>query len=106
MGVPVVTMGSTVLCSHGGKVTLVPMPRVKANGQPVVLISTPGVVGGCAFPPPPVANGPCVSVTFVTGSVRVLVMGQPIVTQASVSVAAPTGTPAVVVVPEPRVMVT
>lgn len=103
MGVPVVTMGSTVLCAHGGKVTLIPMPRVKANGQPVVLQPTPGAVAGCAFPPPPVANGPCVTVSFLTGTTRVKVMGQPILTQASASTAAPTGTPAVVVMAEPRV---
>ncbi len=103
MGAPVVTTGSPVLCAHGGKVTLIPMPRVKANGQPVVLMATPGMVAGCAFPPPPVANGPCVTVSFLTGTTRVKVMGQPILTQASASTAAPTGTPAVVVMGEPRV---
>ena len=45
------------------------------------------------MPPPPAGNGPCVTASFVTGSVRVLSLGQPLLLMDSVSIAAPTGTP-------------
>jgi hypothetical protein len=106
MGTPVVTVGSTVLCAHGGKVTMVPAPRVKANGQPVVLQPLPSTVAGCSNPPPPANVGPCVTVNWLTGSLRVKVNGQPILLQSSASVAVPPGTPASVVVPEVRVKAT
>ncbi len=106
MGAPVVTVGSTVICAHGGKVTFTPAPRVKANGQPVVLQPIPAPVAGCANPPPPVNVGPCTVVNWLTGSTRVKVNGMPILLQSSSSIAVPTGSPATVVAAEMRVKAT
>lgn len=103
MGAPVLTVGSTVVCSHGGKVALSPAPRVKANGQPVVLQPVPSSVAGCSNPPPPINAGPCAVVNWLTGSMRVKVNGQPILLQSSTGLAVPTGTPTFVVQPEIRV---
>ena len=89
-------MGAVVLCAHGGKANLTaPNPRVKAMGQPVPMSAPPVVIGGCAFPPPPVANGPCVSATWLppTLTVRVKSMGMGLVCQSSQALAVPTGTP-------------
>jgi hypothetical protein len=97
-------VGASVMCSHGGQAQpTVPNPRVLVSGQPTVLISTPYVVAGCAFPPPPAANGPCVSAQWITGTVRVLSNGQPLLVQSSQAICAPTGTPVVVVMMQIRV---
>jgi len=97
-------MSSVVLCAHGGKAQpTVPNPRVKVMGQPTVLQSAPWVVAGCAFPPPPAANGPCVVGNWLIGSIRVKSMGMPLLLQDSQAICAPTGTPVTVVFTQPRV---
>ena len=99
-----VTVGDTVNCTHQGKASPgAPYPRVKIGGQPIVLLPTPYVVAGCTFPPPPAANGPCVSGSFLTGSTRVLASGTPVLLSTSQSVCAPTGTPLVILVTQTRV---
>lgn len=99
-----VQVGAQVLCAHGGQATpTVPNPRVTLGGAPSVLVSSPYTVAGCAFPPPPTANGPCVSGTWQTGTTRVLSNGQPLLVQSSTSICVPTGTPMIVVAPQPRV---
>lgn len=104
---PLLTVGSTVLCAHGGQATATtPYPRVLVGGQPAVLLTSPYLVSGCAFPPPPAANGPCVTAQFTVGSVRVLATGQPLLLQSSLAICAPTGTPLTVAVTQPRVIAT
>jgi hypothetical protein len=99
-----VHVGAQVLCSHGGQATpTVPNPRVTVGGQPTVLITGPYMVAGCALPPPPAANGPCVSAQWLTGTTRVLSNGQPLVVQSSTSICAPSGTPLLILVTQPRV---
>ncbi len=98
------TMSSVVLCSHGGKTQpTVPNPRVKVMGQPTVLQPMPWVVAGCPFPPPPAANGPCITAQWIIGSIRIKSMGMPFLLQDSQAICAPTGTPVTVVVAQPRV---
>jgi len=100
-------IGATVLCAHGGQATpTVPNPRVMVSGQPTVLLTSPFVVAGCTFPPPPAANGPCVTAQYVTGSVRVLSLGQPLLLMDSQAICAPTGTPLIPTVVQPRVIAT
>jgi hypothetical protein len=97
-------VGATVLCSHGGQAQpTVPNPRVTVSGQPTVLLTAPYVVAGCAFPPPPAANGPCVTAQWLVGTTRVLSTGQPLLVQSSQAICAPTGTPLIIVVTQPRV---
>lgn len=97
-------VGATVMCAHAGQATpTVPMPRVKVMGQPVVQQSTPYAIAGCAFPPPPAGNGPCVTANFTTGSTRVKVMGQPVLLQDGIAVCTPTGTPLTITVTQTRV---
>lgn len=95
---------SQVQCAHAGQAKpTVPNPRVLVMGQPTVLITAPYAVVGCTLPPPPGANGPCVSAQFTAGTVRVLSGGQPLLVQLSPSLCAPTGTPLVVIATQPRV---
>lgn len=97
-------VGATVLCSHGGQAqATVPNPRVTVSGMPTVTIAGPYVVAGCAFPPPPAANGPCVTAQFVTASVRITSNGQPLLLQDSQALCAPTGTPLVIAALQTRV---
>lgn len=100
----VLHFGATVLCSHGGQAqpTMV-NPRVLVSGQPVVTLTAPYVVAGCALPPPPSANGPCITAQFMTGATRVLAEGVPVLLLDSPAICAPTGTPLLVVQAQPRV---
>jgi hypothetical protein len=61
------------------------------------------VIAGCPLPPPPAANGPCVTAQFVTSATRVLATGQPVLLLDSQAVCVPTGTPLMPVVTQVRV---
>ena len=99
-----VQVGATVMCAHGGTATpTTPNPRVTLGGAPSVLVTSVYSIAGCAFPPPPTANGPCVTGQWLTGTTRVLSTGQPLLCQSSTSICAPTGTPMMIVVPQARV---
>jgi hypothetical protein len=98
-------VGATVTCSHSGQAQpAVPNPRVLVMGQPTVALTTSYVVAGCTFPPPPAANGPCISAQFVTGSVRVKSLGQPLLLLSSQALCAPTGTPLLITATQTRVL--
>ncbi len=91
---PMLHLGAQLLCAHGGQaMPVAPAPRVTLGGQPAVTIASAWTVAGCTLPPPPVANGPCVTATFVTAATRVTSQGQPVLLFDSRSVCAPTGTP-------------
>lgn len=99
-----VHVGAQVLCSHAGQATpTAPNPRVTVSGQPTVVMTTPYVIAGCTFPPPPAANGPCVTAQWLNGTTRVLSNGQPLVVQSSQGICAPTGTPVLIVATQTRV---
>lgn len=47
---PILHMGATVLCSHGGQaVPTAPSPVVLVSGMPVATITAPYAIAGCAF---------------------------------------------------------
>jgi hypothetical protein len=96
-----------VLCSHGGQATpTAPDPRVTVSGMPVATMAAPWVVAGCAFPPPPAGNGPCVTAQWVMGAVRVTSLGQPLLIMSGMAICAPTGTPLLPIVAQTRVIAT
>ncbi|MBK8988263.1 MAG: hypothetical protein IPM39_19715 [Chloroflexi bacterium] len=97
-------VGAAVQCAHGGLAQpTAPNPRVRVMGQPIVTLGAPFVVAGCAFPPPPAGNGPCVTANWVMGATRVRSMGQPVLLQDSHAVCTPTGTPLTIGVVQTRV---
>jgi len=103
---PILHLGATLTCSHGGQaLPTVPFPRVTVSGQPVATQASPWAIAGCAFVPP-AGNGPCVTGTFVTAATRVFAGGQPVVLLDSVSTCAPTGTPMIPVQAQTRVIAT
>ena len=92
------------MCSHAGQAQpTVPNPRVTVSGMPTVTLSAPYVVAGCTFPPPPAANGPCLTAQFVTSAVRVTSNGLPLLLLDSQAICAPTGTPLIVAATQTRV---
>lgn len=97
-------VGATVLCAHAGQAQpTAPNPRVTVSGQPIVTLPAPWVVAGCTLPPPPAANGPCVTAQFVTSATRVTSNGQPVLLLDSQAICAPTGTPLIPTVTQTRV---
>ena len=102
-----VHVGATVLCSHAGQAqATVPNPRVTVSGQATVTIAAPYVVAGCTLPPPPAANGPCVTAQWTVGTTRVTSNGQPLVVLSSQAICAPSGTPLMITVTQTRVTAT
>jgi hypothetical protein len=105
MPAPVLHLGATVLCMHAGQATpAAPFPRVLVSGQPVVTLSSPYVVAGCAL----TGTGapPCVTAQWIVGAVRVMAGAQPVLTFAGQSLCAPSGTPLMPVVSQTRVLAT
>lgn len=97
-------VGATVLCAHGGQSQpTVPNPSVRIGGQPTVTQVAPYTVAGCTLPPPPAANGPCVTAQWVVGALRVTSHGQQLLLQTSQAICAPTGTPVNIVATQTRV---
>jgi uncharacterized Zn-binding protein involved in type VI secretion len=102
---PILHLGATILCSHAGQATpLVTTPRVTVAGQPVATLASTYAVAGCSLPSS--AGGPCVTAQFVTAATRVTANGQPVLLQDSQAICAPTGTPLVPLVVQPRVTAT
>jgi len=98
-------VGATVLCAHGGQAQpTAPNPRVTVSGQPTVTMAAPYVVAGCTLPPPPAANGPCVTAQWVSAATRVTSNGQPLLLLDSQAICAPTGTPLLITVTQTRVI--
>ena len=96
-------LGAAVLCSHAGHATpSVVNARVLVSGQPTVTLPGPWMIAGCTLPPPPAANGPCITAQFVTGATRVLSNGQPLLLLDSQAICAPTGTPLMIVATQTR----
>src|ERR1700730_17769955 len=92
MPAPILHVGATVLCAHGGQaLPTVPSPRVLVSGMPIATIAAPYAIAGCAFVPPD-GNGPCVTGQWIVGATMVLSQGQPVAIMSGVSICAPAGT--------------
>jgi len=101
---PLLHVGATVLCAHGGQAQpTVPSPRVLVSGQPTVTMAAPYVVAGCPFN---VGGGPvpCITAQWIVAAARVTSNGQPVVLMDSQAICAPNGTPLIPVVAQMRVI--
>ncbi|MFB7614936.1 hypothetical protein [Kitasatospora sp. NPDC056181] len=97
--------GAVVQCPHGGRANPPSAdPRVCVGGLPVWLQPVPALVVGCALPPPPAANGPCVTAPWSTGSLRVHADGVPLLLLDSQATTVPSGTPLIPVSAQQRVI--
>jgi hypothetical protein len=105
MPAPILHFGATVLCSHAGQaMPVAPFPRVLLSGQPVVTLTSPYTIVGCALS----ASGspPCATAQWLVGALRVMAGGAPVLTMTGTSVCVPTGTPLMPVVAQTRVLAT
>jgi hypothetical protein len=99
---PLLHVGATVLCSHGGQATpTTPNARVLVNGQPTVTMA-PWLVAGCPFTT--ASPQPCLTGSWVTAAARVTSMGQPLLLADSQAITAPNGVPLMALVVQPRVI--
>jgi hypothetical protein len=106
MPAPILHMGATVLCSHGGQaMPTAPSPRVMVSGMPIATLAAPYAVAGCAFVPP-AGNGPCVTAQWVVGAVQVTSEGQPVAIMTGMATCVPTGTPLLPLVAQTRAVAT
>ena len=105
MPAPVLHLGASVLCLHAGQATpAAPFPRVLVSGQPVVTLTSPYVVAGCALTGTLIP--PCVTAQWIVGALRVLAGGAPVLTLAGQSLCAPSGTPLLPVAAQMHVLAT
>jgi hypothetical protein len=85
---PIVNVGASAMCPHGGQVTIVSSnTRVLATGMPLATMADQFMVAGCVFTVPPGVPQPCLKVQWMTPAVRVLINGQPPILQASTGLA-------------------
>ena len=101
---PLLHLGATVLCAHGGTATpTAPNPRVLVSGQPTVTMAAPYVIAGCPFN---VSGGPvpCVTGQWISGAARVFSHGAPVAITTGASVCSPTGAPLIAVSAHTAVM--
>ena len=67
-----VTAASTLMCPHGGQVTITPSnTRAKAGGAPIATVSDTFVVAGCPFTLPGPTPSPCVRMQWIVPGLRV-----------------------------------
>jgi uncharacterized Zn-binding protein involved in type VI secretion len=81
-----------------------PFPRVLLDGQPVVTLTSPYVIAGCALTG--TSSPPCATGQMLVGAARVLAGGVPVASVAGSSICVPTGQPMLLLVGDPRVLVT
>ena len=82
---PILHVGATMTCPHGGQVTTIPgSQRVMVSGMPVATMADTYLIAGCAFTIPPGRPQPCIKVHWTVPAIRVQVAGQPVIIQTSV----------------------
>jgi hypothetical protein len=64
-----VTTASTLMCPHGGSVTMVSSARVKAGGAQVMRSNDTFTIAGCPFTVGPAVH-PCVRIQWVAPSMQ------------------------------------
>jgi hypothetical protein len=108
MAGPVLHVGATATCPHGGQLTIIAAsPRVQVGGQPAAVLTDQGLIAGCVFMVGPKAQ-PCVTTKWITGALRVTSLGQPLLTAPPVALTMstdqiPAGPPIIIQV-QPRVV--
>jgi hypothetical protein len=86
MGVPILTINSTLICPHGGSVILqTSNVDMMVQGAPALLITDVHLVAGCPFfigPKP----SPCLMVSWVTAATLTKNHGIPVLLQNSIGI--------------------
>ena len=102
---PVLHVGASVLCMHGGQaVPTTNVPRVTVSGQPVVTLPTPYSIAACGLsgsPAPPCATG-----QWIVGATRAMAAGAPFAIATGTAICVPTGTGLLPIAFQARVIAT
>ncbi len=102
MSVPVLTTASTLMCPHGGNVSLLTSNSLAMiERAPALLVTDVHTVAGCPFTIPPGTPSPCVTVRWMVGATQTKVSSTPVLLQTSVGLCysaaqVPQGPPVVV----------
>ncbi len=81
---PLLTIGSTVMCPHGGRAVLsTANTQATVRGQAVLLQTDRHTIAGCPFFIGTVAS-PCISIQWMTGATQAKVNQTPVLLQTSV----------------------
>ena len=100
---PLLHVGATVMCAHGGQAQPpAPNPRVLVSGQPIVTQPAPYAIAGCPFNVSG-APVPCVTAQWVSAATRVMSNGAPVLLLDSQAICVPNGTPLIITVTQTRV---
>jgi len=87
MSGPILDLGATIACPHGGQASPVTdNTRVLVDGRPALLVSDRFPIVGCPFEAP-IPDGtrprPCIQAMWSAPAVRVLVNGRPVLVSTS-----------------------
>ncbi len=86
MGAPIMQLGCQVQCPHGGMAFPANTnTRVRVGGVPALLASDRWTVVGCVFTIGP-KPAPCTTILWQNPSVRLRVMGRPVLLQTSLGI--------------------
>jgi hypothetical protein len=84
MPLPVITTMASLMCPHGGKVTVITTnTKVLADSAPAALQSDVFTVAGCPFTLPGPKPSPCITVRWDSGAQKVQSGGTAVLTMAS-----------------------
>jgi hypothetical protein len=101
---PLLHLGATVQCAHGGQaMPTSPDAQVLVGGQPIVTQPSPYTVAGCPFNVSG-APVPCVTAQWTTAATRITSNGMPVLLMDSQAVCVPNGTPLLIVSTQTRVI--
>jgi hypothetical protein len=85
MAAPILQLGCTIRCPHGGMASVVNTnTRVKVGGNYALLSTDAYTVAGCPFILPGLKPQPCVTIQWQSEAKRVKVAGSPVILQTSV----------------------
>ena len=85
MGVPILQLGCTIRCPHGGMASVVNTnTRLKAGGNYALLSTDTYTIAGCPFTLPGPKPQPCVTIQWQAEATRVKVAGRPVLLQTSI----------------------
>lgn len=88
------TIGSTLMCPHGGTVTIISTSRATIQGQRVATKNDTFTIAGCTFQLPGPTPSPCLTVQWVSTDIKCKVGGAETLSTGSVGLCkAGTGAP-------------
>lgn len=85
MGAPILQLGCTIRCPHGGVATAANTnTRVKVGGNYALLSTDTYTIAGCPFTLPGPKPQPCVAIQWQSEANKVKVAGKPVLLQTSI----------------------